>query len=212
MRRPDPRGLLLVGRDPWLLSLAGELVRQGVPAVVATRDRARPLEGDEPALYVGLLRDLPDAGVLVDVRGAVVATDDVETDLTAMSVLVPELGREHVWLLPAHSAGAVARPGRVDLEVWARRPFSPDADLPLLRELGAAGARARTVPAGEAPAGAVPLVRLHADGTWTATPGVGPGRPGDRLVVLDGSSPRPGAAPGATRVARPPREGERAPN
>jgi NhaP-type Na+/H+ or K+/H+ antiporter len=46
MRRPDPRGLLLVGRDPWLLSLAGELVRQGVPAVVATRDRASPLEGD----------------------------------------------------------------------------------------------------------------------------------------------------------------------
>lgn len=201
--RPRPRGALVVADRPWAVGLAGELSRNGVPTVLAARDRADLAARDDLpfTVHASLLIDLPRSGLLTDVQGAVVASRDDETDLIALGVLVDALGRSNVWLLPA-DAGAAADGGDdrpVTAASWTRRPFAPGVSHEVLERPLAGGGRVTTVTGADLPDGALVLARVQGDGAWTAS-AAGPFAPGDRLVVLDGGVPGPvGTGPLARR-------------
>ncbi len=213
--RPQPRGALIVGSAPWAVELAGALGTLGVPTVLADRGYADVDDGDDLpfAVHDGLLRELPDSGLLEDVRDALVVTGDAETDLTAASVLAPELGRAHVWVLPVASVGR----GRADEVVRrlehdvapARPPFTPGVTPTALEAATLAGHRLRILAPGQpVPPGAAVLAHVGPDGWWTPTPrgrGVQ-----DRLIVLDGvfvgaaaAAPDPDVDPAATEASAP---------
>ena len=187
--RPRPRGALVVGDRPWAVGLAGELGRNGVPTVLAARGRADLAARDDLpfAVHASLLIDLPRSGLLTDVRGAVVASRDDETDLIALGVLVDALGRSNVWLLPAEAGTAAPAPDDRPVSVgsWTCRPFAPGVSHDVLERSLAAGGRVTTVAGADIPDGALVLARVRGDGTWTAS-AAGPVAPDDRLVVLDG--------------------------
>jgi hypothetical protein len=192
-----------VGDRPWALGLAGELSRNGVPTVLAARGRADLAARDDLpfTVHASLLIDLPRSGLLTDVRGAVVASRDDETDLIALGVLVEALGRSNVWLLPAEAG--TASPGPVDRSVtvasWTRRPFAPGVSHDVLERSLAAGGRVTTVAGTDLPDGALVLARVRGDGSWTAS-AAGAFAPDDRLVVLDGAVVGPaGAGTGGRR-------------
>ncbi|HET9610982.1 MAG TPA: cation:proton antiporter [Acidimicrobiales bacterium] len=195
--RPRPRGALVVGDRPWALGLAGELSRNGVPTVLAARGRADLAARDDLpfSVHASLLIDLPRSGLLTDVRGAVVASRDDETDLIALGVLVEALGRSNVWLLPAEAGTAAPGPDdrAVTVASWTRRPFAPGVSHDVLERSLAAGGRVTTVAGTDLPEGALVLARVRADGSWTAS-AAGPFAPDDRLVVLDGAAVGPAGA------------------
>ena len=82
LERPRARGLLLVSSSPWAVGLAREMQRAGVPTVLVARGSwdlaARP--DLDFTVFAGLVRDLPDSGLLDDVRHAVVASTDDEIE------------------------------------------------------------------------------------------------------------------------------------
>ena len=120
VQRPVPHGLLLVSPEPWAVGLARELTRAGVHTVLVARGRWDLAErADLPfTVYADLIRDLPDTDLLADVRVAVVASPDDETNLFAVAVLTETVGRDRVYLLSSEASGAAAavtatsRPGR----------------------------------------------------------------------------------------------------
>jgi hypothetical protein len=127
--RHRPRGALVLSGRPWALGLAAELCRNGVATVLVARGSADLDDRDDLpfAVHTGLIRELPESGLLADVRAAIVASRDDETDLMALGVLVEALGRRNVWLLPGErrrdAAGDGDRP--VGIDSWTRRPFGP---------------------------------------------------------------------------------------
>jgi NhaP-type Na+/H+ or K+/H+ antiporter len=194
--RPKPRGALVLSGRPWAIDLAGELCRAGVPTVLAARGRADL--ADRPDLpftvHTGLIHELDGSGLLADVRAAIVASRDDETDLMALGILSESLGRRNVWLLPSERAvestttttttttDGEAGPG---LAAWVRRPFGPSVTHAVLDRAMAAGGRVHTVHADDLPAGAMALVRVRDDGSWTPA-GAGPPEAGDDVIVMDG--------------------------
>jgi NhaP-type Na+/H+ or K+/H+ antiporter len=188
--RPEPQGALVVSGSPWALGLAAELCRHGVPTGLVARGREDLDERrDLPfRVFTGLVRELPESGLLDEVRGAVIASRDDDTDLVALSVLVEALGRRNVWLLPSDPGDSVAARDGADiakgLESWTRRPFTRGVTHDRLESAVAEGRSVRTAAADDAPPDAMVLVRLGRDGGWTASVG-GPASRGDQLILVD---------------------------
>jgi NhaP-type Na+/H+ or K+/H+ antiporter len=190
--RPPARGALVLSGAPWALGLARELAAAGFTAVVAARGRSDLVRDDVPySVYTGLVFDLPGSGVLDDVRRAVIASRDDETDLFAFGLLADALGPGNVWVLPSRTEPAGGRGVRSPasraraalLESRARRPFGPEVTHELLTRVMHEGGRVRTVAADTVPPGAHVLVRVQGS-DWTAA--VAPaGGPGERLIVLE---------------------------
>jgi NhaP-type Na+/H+ or K+/H+ antiporter len=187
--RPSPRGALVLSGRPWAVDLATELCRNGVPSVLVARGRLDLAGRDDLpfTVHTGLIRKLPDSGLLDDVRAAVVASRDDETDLMALGVLVEALGRRNVWLLPSgpRGDGASDRARPVGVESWIQRPFGPGVTHDLLEQAVVAGASVRTVDADDLPPDALVLARIRADGSWSVS-GSGTPSAGDRVIVVDG--------------------------
>jgi NhaP-type Na+/H+ or K+/H+ antiporter len=172
LERPRPSGLLLVSSSPWAVGLAREMQRAGVPTVLVARGdwelAARP--DLDFTIFAGLVRDLPDSGLLEDVHCAIVASTDDELNLMAIAVLEEGLGAEHIYLL---SSAASIRHDRSehDVEAWTRRPFSSRVSLEDLERITDDTAGVRTVERIAVPPGALVLAVLASDGGWTTSPG-----------------------------------------
>ena len=137
-------------------------------------------------VHTGLVHELDDAGLLADMSGAIIASDDDETNLIALGTLLEKLPRSRVWLMPGDQRST--EPPRVvaEVEQWTRAPFTA---APPIRHLttpwpraiacgrcrSAASRRRRSRWCGYGPTAA---------GPWAAD---GP-RAKDRVVVLDGQS------------------------
>jgi NhaP-type Na+/H+ or K+/H+ antiporter len=193
LERPKARGLLLVSSSPWAVGLAREMQRAGVPTLLVARGAwdlaARP--DLDFTVFAGLVRDLPESGLLDEVRRAVVASTDDETNLIAVQVLGEELGAEHLSLLS--SAASVRHDRREhDVEAWTRRPFSSGVSLEDLERITDEAGGVRTVERTAVPAGALVLAMLDADGGWTTNPGDSP-PPGAQVVIA--LPPEPGSDP-----------------
>jgi hypothetical protein len=185
LQRPTPSGLLLVSSSPWAVGLAREMQRAGVPTVLVARGSwdlaARP--DLNFTVFAGLVRDLPDSGLLEDIHNAVVASTDDETNLIAVMVLDEELGSEHVSLLSSAASVRHDR-GEHDVEAYTRRPFSPGVTLEELERITDAAAEVRTVERIGVPTGALVLAVLHPEGGWTIRPGGSPPLGGQLIVAL----------------------------
>jgi NhaP-type Na+/H+ or K+/H+ antiporter len=195
--RPRPRGALVLSGRQWALDLADQLCHAGVPTVVVARGRSDLADRDDLpfTVYTGLIYQLSESGVLADVRAAIVASQDDETNLLALGVLIEPLGRRNVWLLPSDSAerrrdGDADRARPVKADSWTRRPFNPGVTHDVLEQVVTAGRRVRTVAADDMPPGALVLARVCPDGTWTPS-GHGPFAPGDKAIVIDGVAAPP---------------------
>jgi len=198
VKRPDPTGALILSGERWAVSLAEELSRHGIATVVVARGRNDLARTDPPfTVYVGLIHDLPEMGVLSDVRGAIVASRDDETNFAAITVLAGELRHGDIWLLPS-GPSRTARMGFVDeLMGWTPQPFSAGVTHDRLHNAMAAGHRVRTVDAAAAPPDAMVLARLRPNHWWSASVGGSP-VPGEQFLVLD---PAPVPAEEADRLA-----------
>lgn len=182
--RGRPQGIVLVGRRPWLLSLASELSAAGVDvAVVATA--AYDLEGrtDGVELYTGPLTEVAMAEVLDGKSHALVASDNDEHNLLAARICIDAIGRSGVFVLP-HS----------DLDASeAREPFSAQASQDHLERLVSHGAQFTTLDDEGSTAseedGRLGAVLIASDGSLRLDPGTKPLRKGESLVVLDGFEP-----------------------
>jgi NhaP-type Na+/H+ or K+/H+ antiporter len=175
LQRPTPSGLLLVSSSPWAVGLAREMQRAGVPTVLVARgdwDLAGRTDV-EFTVFAGLVRDLPDSGLLDDIHHAVVASTDDELNLTAVAVLEEHLGSEHVYLLSSAASIRHDRSER-DVEAWTRRPFSSRVSLEDLERITDEAGGVRTVERVAVPPGALVLAVLRPDGGWTTNPGDSP--------------------------------------
>jgi len=186
VKRPDPTGALILSGEPWAVSLADELSRNGIHTVLAARGRSDLAHrSDLPfTVYIGLIHDLPDTGLLSDVRGAIVASRDDESNFAAVTVLSGELRHSYIWLL-RDGPSRTARMGFVDELMGATpQPFSAGVTHDRLHRAITAGHQVHTVDAADAPPDAMVLVRLRPNHPWTALRGGSP-VPGERYLVLD---------------------------
>jgi hypothetical protein len=188
--KPPPRGIVLVGTDPWLLTLAATMAREGANVlVVATGSASDKLIDDGSprpyGVHAGLLVDLEHRGMLDDMAWAVVATQDREYNLLALPILIDGIGRQGVLLLPENDneAGKAVDPAR-----WARAPFGPGATHERIEDAFRAGGRLTIVNGnadGAVPENALPMVRLRPDGSLNPCPKTRRVAPGERLIVLE---------------------------
>jgi hypothetical protein len=192
VNRPPPHGLLLVSPRAWAVGLARELALAGVPTLLVARGRWRLVERtDLPfPVYADLIRDLPEGDRLIDMRDAIIASPDDETNLVAVDVLGEALGREHIFLLSSAAALRHDRHDR-DVETWTRPPFAGAVTLEQLHRLGDDEAAIRTIDATEATSGLLVLAAITPNGRWTSSPRA-PFAAGTRLVVAD-APPEPSA-------------------
>ena len=177
--------MVLVGAAPWVMALADELTRHGVPTLLVARGRSDLAARDDLRyrLHTGLVHELNGADLLTDMSGAIIASEDDETNLVALGVILEHLPRGRVWLLPGDHRRAEP-PGVVaEVEQWTRAPFAPGTSHTTLDDAVAAGYQVRTVPIESTSPDAITLVRLRSDGAWTAA--TDDRRAGDRVVVLD---------------------------
>lgn len=182
--RGRPQGIVLVGRQPWLLSLASELGDAGVDVgVVATG--AYDLEGEARGyeLYTGALTEAAMAEVLDGKSHALVASDDDEHNLLAARICIDAIGRSGVFVLPHSELDASE----------AREPFGARASQEHLEDLVAGGARFTTLDdegsAAREEEGRLPAVLIASDGSLRLDPGGKPLRRGESLIALDGFEP-----------------------
>ncbi len=179
-----PRGIVLVGRRPWLLALADEISAAGADVlVVATgaydlAGSARPYR-----LYTGALSDADLAPVLDGMSHALIASDNDEHNLIATRICVEVIGRSGVFVLPKSSG----------TQNEARTPFGVLSSQTHLERQLARGARFTTVDeAGSVVSpdgGHLGTVLVAADGSVRLDPSVRPLREGESMVTLEGFEP-----------------------
>jgi NhaP-type Na+/H+ or K+/H+ antiporter len=188
---PVPRGVVLVGAASWVVELAAELTHQGVPTLLVARGRSDLSARDDLPyrVHTGLVHELDDAELLADMSGAIVASEDDETNLVALGVILENLPRGRVWLLPGDHRRNEPPNVVAEVEQWTRAPFTEGTTHTTLDDAVAAGHRVRTVPIASMSPDSIMLVRLRPDGTWTAA--AEDRRVSDRVVVLDGASTDP---------------------
>jgi len=185
VNRVAPQGLLIVSPRPWAIALAREMTSSGVPTLLVARGRWDLVERtDLPfRVFADVVRDLPESDALLDVRDAVIASPDDETNLVAVTVLTEALGKEHLFLL---SSAASTRHDRRenDVEAFTPRPFSPGVTLEQLQALREDSLELRTVEAAAVPPGAIVLATVDQRGRWTVSPAAVPA-PGRRAVIVE---------------------------
>lgn len=201
--RPKPTEVALVGSDPWLLALAEQLGSAGVGVtVIASGAYELDERTDLPyRVFTGLATDEEFEEALEDVGTVLVASPDAEHNMTAIARGLEVVGRSAISLLPA-----LRTTQRIDADprrmphpdrIWDRRPFDgamTQADLAAAIDSGArfvtvgSADAADTTPAQLRP-GHRPVARIRADGTVTFDPSDRPPTGGERIVVLEGSSP-----------------------
>jgi hypothetical protein len=144
---PEPRGILLVGSQQWLLALADALSEMGPPVAVLATGHYRLVDRHRTwRLLTVPATDPAVPEVLGSVRSAVVVSLDDEHNALALARCLEVLARREVYLLPADAertrathagepagaampfepldeleGGGEAAPARA----WERRPFAP---------------------------------------------------------------------------------------
>ena len=202
--RPDPRGVVIIGGQPWALDLGRTLRRDEVPVLVATPDpyeayRARTLGLD---VYEGRLdaTDLHEECDRLGVRQAIAVSEGEERNALGVANLAGHLGRANVFAIPAAPGREEPDEAGGDQAVRARPAF--DDSVASGAEIEAwygAGGRFVTLAEGESPrAGDVPVVVIDGHGRATfversAETGPGAGR---RLLVMREGEAGPASAGG----------------
>lgn len=164
--RPPPRGIALVGSEPWVLSLADQLARLGVRVLVVSPDAGEPGRPDLPFdVYTGNLHELPASRLLDDLQAVLVAAGNSEREQVAVGVAVEVLGRGRTYVLPADERPH-ARP------LGTRRACGEGVTRSALTEAARAGAAVVVLSPEQAvsDASALPLARVRDDGTVGLAP------------------------------------------
>ncbi len=179
--RPAPTGVAFVGDEPWLISLARQLDRLGVPVLVVTAresDPDAPVDGlrtasilDDEATVAAAIELATVSQVLVTARPG-----PLVTMLTAS--LVEDLGRRRVLDLPDEAEAGGRRVAHANAH-----PFAPGTTRARIEGMVASGATVEVVDHAPGADGLV-LATVAADGTVDLTPGVKPARAGTKLVAL----------------------------
>jgi hypothetical protein len=170
VRRPEPKGVALVGNDAWLADLAACLQALDVPVVVITSSPEVRLEDRSDAVPTMSLQD-PDA----DLRGglarwgvsrALVSLGPGWSTSMLVAELVEALGRRHVYRLLRASETAAERRLETAATALAFGPSVTDDEI--ARRLDAGG----TVDVLDADAsdGALPLVVVAPEGRVELNP------------------------------------------
>ena len=181
VKRPPATGVAFVGDEPWLLSLARQLDRLGVPVLVLT---ARESDPDQPVLGLRTASILDDeATVAAALESATVSQvlvtarpGPVVTMLTAS--LVEDLGRRRVLDLPDEPGTGARRVAHANAH-----PFAPGTTRARIEGLIESGATVEVVDHTPG-AGGLVLATVAADGTVNLTPGAGPAPAGTKVVAL----------------------------
>jgi NhaP-type Na+/H+ or K+/H+ antiporter len=124
---PEPRGILLVGHQPWLLALADLLSELGESVTVLASGQTQ-LDASPHAwrlLTVPVL-DRAVSDVLDSTRTAVLASHDDEHNALALSRCLDALARKEILLLPGED-GTHHRPGRRAADALAASSTDADA-------------------------------------------------------------------------------------
>jgi hypothetical protein len=154
-----PRGVALVGSDPWVVRLGEELVRSDVPVLLMPG--ADGLSDASLPQYSGTWdsEEFVDALGKHDIGTALVMSADPEHNVVGVERLVECLGAPNVYYLPLQALGD----RRVPL---ARRPFGTDVSQSTIAERTAMGGRITTLdPDDEAPDGSIlSLIQIDTHG------------------------------------------------
>ena len=154
-----PRGVALVGSQPWVVRLGEELVRSDVPVLLMPG--ADGLSDASLPQYTGTWdsEEFVDALGNHDIGTALVMSADLEHNVVGVERLVECLGAPNVYYLPRQASGD----RRVPL---ARRPFGADVSQATITERTAAGGRITTLdPEDESPDGSsLPLIQVDTHG------------------------------------------------
>ena len=160
-----PRGVALVGSEPWVVSLGEELAQAGVPVLLMPA-AGQVLDTSVP-LYIGPFgsEEFVDALAGHDIGTALVMSADMEHNVVGVERFVECLGAPNVYYLPRRASGD----RRVPL---ARRPFGTDVSQATITERTAAGGRITTLdPEDESPDGSsLTLIQVDTHGRPTVAP------------------------------------------
>lgn len=187
---PPPRGVGIVGGEPWLVDLGRCLQDSGARVLLIT---SNPPEGYAPA-SVDLPRislsdsedELADALHESDLSQVLVSSPPGLILTLAMAGFIERLGRRHVLRLPESSGGLDSR-----LATGASaQPFAPGITRQEIERRVAAGATVHVVDADRTDV--LRLASVAADGTVDLTVADRAPRPGDTVIALVGGPGRPG--------------------
>ncbi len=183
--RSAPRGVALVGSQPWVVSLGEELVRADVPVLLMPGPS--DVFGTSLPSYTGTFgsEEFVDALASHDIGTALVMSDNLEHNVVGVERLVDCLGAPNVYYVPRQVSGD----RRVPL---ARRPFGSNVSQESINERAAAGARIVTLDAGSEtpPPSGLALIQIDTHGR----PLIAPVRIPHRLaktIVLTGADDNP---------------------
>lgn len=186
---PDPRRVLLVGSDDWVLGLADALQALGHPVtVLATGQHHLEARPREWRLLTCAATDEDVLAELTEVRAAVVASVDDEHNAIALARCLDVLARRDVYLLPADVPaparsdgssrwdGAAEEAEELDrageaapARAWERRPFAAGASQRAVVEAARRGLSTVAGPA-ELDGGALALVVVGPGDALDLTP------------------------------------------
>ena len=195
--RPEPRGVAIIGAQPWALELADALRKDAVPVLVTTPEpyeafkaRTRGLEVYEGRLdAAGLHEECERLGV----RQAIALSPGEERNSLGIASFASHLGRANVFGLPlARDREEPEEPG-ADQAVRARPAF--DEAIPSQDEVESwfeAGGRFVTLAQGQEPEpGDIPVVVIddHGRATFVERTEATSATAGRRLLVMRPAAP-----------------------
>ena len=179
-----PRGVALVGSQPWVVRLGEELARADVPVLLMPG--ADDLSDTSLPRYAGTFgsEEFVDALATHDIGTALVMSADMEHNVVGVDRFVECLGAPHVYYLPRRAMGDRPVP-------LARRPFGTDVTQTTINERTDAGERILTLDleSGAPNSSSLPLIHIDTRGR----PFIAPQHPHHGLaksIVITGDSER----------------------
>lgn len=197
VRRPRPRGVALVGDEPWLADLAACLQSLDVPVLVISSSPDVQLEDRADSVPTLSLEDpesdLRDALAERGMSKAVVSLTPGWSASTLVAALVEELGRRHVHRLLRGTETAAER--RIETAATALA-FGPSVTDDQIAQRVAGGATVAVLRPGGSE-GTLPLVVVSPTGHVELNPSRAPAGDADTVIGLhDGRGRRPTRASG----------------
>jgi hypothetical protein len=186
LRRPPPKGVVVVGNERWLADMATCLKAVGIPVLVVSSDpevrRADDVHDVETASILDTETDLRER---IDDLGAAKALVNVEPGMTqnlVVALLTERLGRRHVYRVFRAGESSIER----TLERAATaRAFGDQTTNADIRARIEEGGTIRVLEPDTAPAAEdLVLASVHADGWVNLRPSASTSAGGESLIVL----------------------------
>ncbi len=191
--RPTPKGVGLVGDDPWLVPFGNCLAEVGVAVLLITSDDRAPVGPSGEPVSSGVASVSVRSGTQVVNKATgetplakvvVSAGSDVITRLV-VERMIEMMGRRHVLRVPDSESSKMAS---AVPERWSAEPFAGRVSRHDIRDQLEAGGKVELV-ANPAPEGTLLLAAVDPDGGVTFRPNVNTPNPGDTLIgVVGGTS------------------------